>query len=63
MHGVGGVAQEREPAGIGPRYFLQQRTSGGVAAGARHAPRHLAASFRGRRQDEIGGADGWNFHV
>jgi hypothetical protein len=29
MHGVGGVAQEREPAGIGPRYFLQ---SGPAAA-------------------------------
>jgi hypothetical protein len=56
MHGGGGVAADMRTAGGRIALRLQ-------GTGARHALRHLAASFRGRRQDEIGGGDGWNFHM
>jgi hypothetical protein len=42
MHGIGGVAQQCKPAGIGACHFLQERAiGGGVAADGSSRKHHI----------------------
>ena len=79
-HGIGRIAQQREPGIVGARDVFQDRTIGlridpdigepelSIARGldvarAGDAGGDLAATFRPRRQNEVGGGDRRHFDV